>query len=82
MQFNQIKFQSFKSRTYLGSPSIIRLLDGDLLVTHDYFGQGCPRNHESEEHLTSVYRSDDGQILPTFPMPIGVHFLFIIIQCT
>jgi len=59
MQFNQIKFQSFKSRTYLGSPSIIRLLDGDLLVTHDYFGRGCPRNHEDEEHLTSVYRSGD-----------------------
>ena len=59
MQFNEVKFQSFKSRTYLGSPSIIRLLDGDLLVTHDYFGRGCPRNHEDEEHLTSVYRSGD-----------------------
>ena len=67
MQFNLIKFQSFKSRTYLGSPSIIRLLDGDLLVPHDYFGKGCPRNHENAEHLTSVYRSgDNGKCLVEF----------------
>ena len=32
---------------------------GALLVTHDYFGTGCPRNHEDEESLTSVYRSED-----------------------
>ena len=27
--------------------------------THDYFGKGCPVNHENEQHLTSVYRSED-----------------------
>ena len=26
---------------------------------HDYYGTGCPRNHEAEESLTSVYRSED-----------------------
>ena len=31
-----------------------------LLATHDYFGTGCPRNHEAEQGLTSVYRSEDG----------------------
>ena len=32
-----------------------------MLSTYDYFGPGCPKNHENEEHLTSVYRStDDG----------------------
>jgi hypothetical protein len=56
-----VKYQDPATRTYLGSPSILRLPDGSLLATHDYFGPGCPRNHEGEEHLTSVYRSrDDG----------------------
>ncbi len=46
--------------TYLGSPSIVRLADGALLASHDYFGlAGCPKNHEAEESLTSIYRSDD-----------------------
>ena len=62
MKFNEVKYQDPATKTYLGSPSIIRLDNGDLLATHDYFGPGCPRNHESEEHLTSVYRSsDDGK---------------------
>ena len=59
MDFNEIKFQDAKTQTYLGSPSIVRLADGTLLATHDYFGKGCPLNHENEEHLTSVYRSDN-----------------------
>jgi len=58
-QLSVIKYQDPATRTYLGSPSILRLDDGSLLVTHDYFGPGCPRNHEDEEHLTSVYRSSD-----------------------
>ena len=37
----------------------MRLPDGALIVTHDYYGTGCPRNHEAEESLTSVYRSED-----------------------
>ena len=62
MQLNQIKYQAPSTQTYLGSPSIIRLDNGDLLATHDHFGPGCPKNHESEEHLSSVYVSaDDGQ---------------------
>lgn len=56
---SQLRHQDPRTRTYLGSPSIVRLLDGSLLATHDYFGPGCPRNHEGEEHLTSVYRSQD-----------------------
>jgi hypothetical protein len=56
------QIQDPATRTYLGSPSILRLDDENLLVTHDYFGPGFPRNHEDEEHLTSVYRSgDDGR---------------------
>ena len=43
----------------MDGPSIIRLIDGTMLSTHDYFGPGCPKNHENEEHLTSVYHSTD-----------------------
>lgn len=61
MQLTELRYQDPATRTYLGSPSLARLQDGSLLATHDYFGPGCPRNHEGEEHLTSVYRSlDDG----------------------
>ncbi|MFW6162581.1 MAG: sialidase family protein [Planctomycetota bacterium] len=61
MWISEIKYQDAATRCYLGSPSLVRLPDGRLLATHDYFGPGCPLNHEGEEHLTSVYRSaDDG----------------------
>lgn len=59
MTFSEVKYQDPATKTYLGSPSLVRLDNGELLATHDYFGPGCPRNHENEEHLTSVYRSGD-----------------------
>ncbi len=59
LDLTEIKHQDAATQTYLGSPSIVRMPSGDLLATHDYFGKGCPRNHEDEEHLTSVYRSSD-----------------------
>ena len=59
MRFNELRWQDPATKTYLGSPSLVRLPGGALLATHDYFGPGCPRNHENEEHLTSVYRSED-----------------------
>ncbi|MBN8216264.1 MAG: exo-alpha-sialidase [Spirochaetes bacterium] len=60
MNPTDLRIQDPKTRTYLGSPSLVRAPDGALVATHDYFGAGCPRNHEREEHLTSVYRSEDG----------------------
>ena len=59
MVLTELKFQDPRTKTYLGSPSIVRATDGALLATHDYFGPACPRNHEDEEHFSSVYRSDD-----------------------
>ena len=56
---SQVKYQPELSRTFLGSPSVVRLPDNALVVSHDYYGVGCPRNHESEESLTSIYRSED-----------------------
>lgn len=68
MDLTHIAYQDAATRTYLGSPSLVRLPEdaaartGEIVATHDYFGRGCPRNHEAEEHLTSVYRSaDDGR---------------------
>ncbi|MBL8117001.1 MAG: exo-alpha-sialidase [Anaerolineae bacterium] len=54
-----VKYQPERSQTYLGSPCVVRLPDGALVVTHDYYGKGCPRNHQNDESLTSVYRSED-----------------------
>lgn len=59
MMWREVKYQPERTRTYLGSPSIVRLPDRALVATHDYFGSGCPRTHENEEGLTSVYRSED-----------------------
>jgi hypothetical protein len=59
MIFTELRYQDLSTQTYLGSPSLVRLDNGELLATHDYFGPGCPRNHEHEEHLTSLYRSRD-----------------------
>ena len=59
MKFCELRHQDPRTETYLGSPSIVRAPSGVLLATHDYFGPGCPKNHENAEHLTSVYRSED-----------------------
>lgn len=60
MTWHEVKFQPERTKTYLGSPSLVRLADGALLASHDYFGlKGCPKNHEAEESLTSIYRSED-----------------------
>jgi hypothetical protein len=59
MQGHEIKYQPEQARSFLGSPALVRLPDGALLAAHDYFGPGCPRNHEAEESLTSIYRSED-----------------------
>ncbi len=62
MWISELRFQDPRTETYLGSPSITRLPDGALIGTHDYFGAGSPHNMEDEEHLTSVYRSEDNGI--------------------
>ncbi|UCH25432.1 MAG: hypothetical protein JSV66_16105 [Trueperaceae bacterium] len=60
MIWSEVKYHPERAKSYLGSPSLVRLPDGALLATHDYYGlRGCPKNHEGEESLTSVYRSED-----------------------
>jgi len=44
MKWSQVKYQPERTLTYLGSPSVVRLDDGALLVSDDYFGlKGCPK---------------------------------------
>lgn len=59
MKLTELRFQDPGTKTYLGSPSLVRAPDGAWVASHDYFGPGCPRNHENEESLTSIYRSED-----------------------
>ena len=61
MHYVVVKYQPEKTKAFLGSPSILRLEDGSLLATHDYFGPEGIRDPENECMLTSVYKSfDDG----------------------
>lgn len=48
-----------RSKTYLGSPSIIRLEDGVLVASHDYFFKEKDGFDDGVLRLTSVYRSED-----------------------
>jgi len=57
MNYSELRYQPERSKVYLGSPSIIRLPDGVLVASHDYFGN--LKNMEGEAGLTSIYRSDD-----------------------
>lgn len=58
MEMTEIKFMPKESKIYLGSPAMLKLPDGALLVTHDYFGPGILSPEQPA--LTSVYRSEDG----------------------
>ena len=59
MFIGELRWQDPRTETYLGSPSLVRLPDGAILASHDYFGPHAPFNHEGEEFLTTVYRSED-----------------------
>ena len=59
MKFNELRYQDPRTHTFLGSPSLLLLPDGDLLASHDYFGPGCPGDPVGEGNLSSLYRSGD-----------------------
>ena len=44
------------SETYIGSPSICILPNGDYIASHDHFGPG---SREHEQALTAVFKSTD-----------------------
>ena len=54
-----VAYHPAETKAYLGSPSIVRLPDGALVVSHDFFGPGSPHDEYGREYLTHVYRSED-----------------------
>lgn len=59
MIYTELKHMPERSKTYLGSPSIIRLEDGTLVASHDYFFKEIDGFDDGLPRLTSVYRSED-----------------------
>ena len=54
---NEIQWQPEKTLIFLGSPSLLRMKNGDILASADRFGTGCRKPYN-----VSVYRStDDGE---------------------
>lgn len=58
---SEVKFQPASTQIYLGSPSLVRLGNGDLLASHDYFGPEAPRTDGGESQSTIYRSSDNGQ---------------------
>ena len=51
-----VNYVPASTKTYIGSPSICILPNGDYVASHDHFG---PRSTEHERALTMVYKSTD-----------------------
>ena len=51
-----VNFIPASTKTYIGSPSISILPNGDYVATHDHFGPGST---EYQQALTAVYKSTD-----------------------
>lgn len=57
-----VKYQAPSSGTYLGSPSILKLANGTILASNDYFGSNRPQDSQGRSNYTSVHQStDNGQ---------------------
>ncbi|MFA4867105.1 MAG: sialidase family protein [Pedobacter sp.] len=54
-----VKYQPPASNIYVGSPTILKLANGTLLVAHDYFGPNRPRDAQGRSNYTSIYKSTD-----------------------
>ena len=56
---SEVRYQDPRSQLYVGSPNILRLPDGALLASHDYFGpQICDQN-KNIRGLLAICRSED-----------------------
>lgn len=44
---------------YLGSPSLVKLANGHLVVSHNFSGPGAPTNGSGEWYRSEIYRSTD-----------------------
>ncbi|MCK9223323.1 MAG: glycoside hydrolase [Limnochordia bacterium] len=72
---SEVKWQDPDTKTYLGSPSLIRLNNGDILATHDYFGPDAPKDTLGRSNMTSVYVSkDDGKTWEHSTDLVGIYW--------
>ncbi len=58
MKYTELRYQPEKSGIYVGSPSLLRLPDGALLASHDYFEADPVSN--LAPRISEIYRSEDG----------------------
>lgn len=58
MQLTQLRHQDPSTKTYLGSPALVKMSNGVLVAAHDYFGPGALSGPRGEAR-TTVYRSGD-----------------------
>lgn len=57
-----VKYQAPSSGIYLGSPSILKLANGTILASNDYFGPNRPKDAQGRSNYTSIHQStDNGQ---------------------
>ncbi|MEF3312641.1 hypothetical protein PV433_27495 [Paenibacillus sp. GYB004] len=69
MLVSEVNEMKASTRIFLSSPSLLRLDDGSLLVTHDYSGPNSPHRK------TSVYRStDNGRTWQHLVMLDGIYW--------
>lgn len=57
MKFTEVKYQPERSQQFIGSPALIRVKDGALLASFDYFDADWEKN--LDVRLTDIYRSED-----------------------
>ncbi|MDP8243265.1 MAG: sialidase family protein [Candidatus Hinthialibacter antarcticus] len=56
---NVIQFSPASTKNYLGSPSLLRLPNGDILASMDLFGEHAPRSENEEHDIGLIFRSSD-----------------------
>ncbi len=55
-----VDFSPAQSKIYIGSPSLIRLENGDILAAMDLFGPGAPKSAENRQYNQArLFRSTD-----------------------
>ncbi|WP_113663321.1 T9SS type A sorting domain-containing protein [Pedobacter nanyangensis] len=54
-----VKYQAPSSGMYLGSPSLLKLANGNIIASNDYFGPNRPSDSQGRSNYTSIYKSTD-----------------------
>ena len=75
MWTSEVCFWDSATHVYPGSPSIVRAPDGALIVSHDHFGMGAPKNPYGEDFMTTIRRStDEGRTWSTIAHLVNAYW--------